>query len=137
MNEDVQLCAEAITWCFEQWALEHRGHCSCGSALAADLHASSIPPVFAHEGALVCPAPAVPARWAVHGETKGGGPCIPRGAVPARWAVRGEVRPRAEAGSLRPTEGAIDKRSILLFMRAAEATEHLRLRPRDQLRLRS
>ena len=115
MNGDVQLCAEAITWCFEQWALEHRGHCSCGPALAADLHASSIPPVFAHEGALVCPAPA----------------------VPARWAVRGEVRPQAEAGSLRPTEGAIDKRSILLFMRAAEATEHLRLRPRDQLRLRS
>ena len=36
---------------------------------------------------------------------RGEGPCIPRSAVPVRWAVRGEVRPRVEAGSLRPTEG--------------------------------
>ena len=52
------------------------------------------------------------------------GPCIPRTAVPVRWAVRGEVRPRAEAGSLRPTEGVTEKRSIFLFLRARRHLQH-------------
>ena len=45
----------------------------------------------------------------------GDGPCVPRTAVPVRWAVRGEARPRAEAGSRRPTEGVAETRSIFVF----------------------
>ena len=48
--------------------------------------------------ALACPAPTVPARWAVHGQARGG-PWLLCTPVPVRRAVRGEVNSKLTAGN--------------------------------------
>ena len=68
------------------------------------------PPPPLHWGALACPAPAVPARWAVHGEAKGA--ALPaRTAVPVRWAVCGEMRPPDEVAACVPAKGVTRKKN--------------------------